>query len=102
MDNSIRNTNQAQSQIDLLRTSKQQAEQQKATSKEVGVKDEVEIERSQNMMKVLKERIDATSEVDIEKVNRIKEQLANGNYAIDSKSIANKLAQFETALIKQE
>lgn len=59
-----------------------------------------EAETSERLRGV-RDRIDQTPEVDRERVEAIKEKIANGDYPIDAEKIARKFAQLE-ALIEQE
>ena len=59
-----------------------------------------EAETSERLQGV-RSRIDQTPEVDRDRVEAIKEKIANGDYPIDAEKIARKFAQFE-ALIEDE
>ncbi|MFP4146768.1 MAG: flagellar biosynthesis anti-sigma factor FlgM [Halorhodospira sp.] len=51
-------------------------------------------------LQAVRERIDQTPEVDQDRVDAIKERIANGDYPIDAEKVAQKFAEFE-ALIEE-
>ncbi len=51
-------------------------------------------------LQAVRERIDQTPEVDRERVDAIKERIANGDYPIDAERVAKKFAELE-ALIEE-
>ncbi len=54
----------------------------------------VESERLQ----MIKDRVDSTPEVDMDRVEAIKQKIAEGKYPIDPERVAEKFAQFEGLL----
>lgn len=49
-------------------------------------------------LQALRERIDNTGEVDRERVESLKERIANGEYVVDPKRVAAKFAELEGLL----
>ncbi len=46
-------------------------------------------------LKTVRERIDQTPEVDRDRVEAIKERIANGDYPVDAEKVAKKFAELE-------
>ncbi len=63
-------------------------------------RDTVSLSAESAQVRGLQNRLGDIPEVDAEKVARIKKEIANGNYPVDSKAIADNLLQLEKALGK--
>lgn len=61
-------------------------------------RDTVSLTPQAQQLKDLENRVSSLPEVDSDRVNAIKESIANGSYEIDANSIASKLLQFERSL----
>lgn len=61
-------------------------------------RDTVSLTPQAQKLKDLENRISSLPEVDSDRVNAIKDAIANGSYEIDANSIAGKLMQFERSL----
>ncbi len=60
--------------------------------------DSVELTENARLLHKLADRIDELPAVDNDKINAIKEAIANGEYKVDSKQVAKKLAQLDSLL----
>ncbi len=60
--------------------------------------DSVELTDNAKLLHKLADGIDEVPAVDNDKVNAIKQAIANGEYKVDSEQVAKKLAQFESLL----
>ncbi|MDH5471450.1 MAG: flagellar biosynthesis anti-sigma factor FlgM [Gammaproteobacteria bacterium] len=60
--------------------------------------DTVSLSAESSQIKSLQQQLDAVPEVDIEKVDAIKREIAKGNYPLDPERIAENLISLEKAL----
>lgn len=78
--------------------SKESAESKPTTSAPTA--DTVSLSEETVHIRELQQKLDSISEVDSEKVEAIKQEIAKGNYPIDSNKIAANLIDLEKALIE--
>ncbi len=62
--------------------------------------DTVSISKESVHIRELQQQLDSISEIDSEKVDAIKQEIAKGNYPIDSNRIAENLISLEKALLE--
>jgi len=67
-------------------------------SKQNNTSDQITLTDSARLIQQLEQRLQDIPVVDIEKVNRIRENLNSGNHDISSARIAQKFSQYETLL----
>lgn len=71
---------------------------EKSVSRPASSGDSVSLSATGRAIPKLEAKIAASSDVDIEKVSRIKNAIANGSYTIDAKAIAEKIQIEESQL----
>ena len=80
--------------------SKTSAEPPTGTGVQPTADDTVSLSKESVHIRELQQQLDSISEIDSEKVNAIKQEIAKGNYPIDSDRIAENLISLEKALLE--
>jgi negative regulator of flagellin synthesis FlgM len=80
--------------------SKNSAESTSGSASQPAADDTVSISKESVHIRELQQQLDSISEIDSEKVDAIKQEIAKGNYPIDSNSIAENLINLEKALLE--
>ena len=101
MTNSINNINRPPT--DALNPSNNKAKAQTSSSDSSAEtrpasEDTVSLSAESGQVRSLQQQLDAVPEVDAEKVEAIKQEIARGNYPLDAERIAENLINLEKAL----
>ena len=101
MTNSINNINRPTT--DALSSSNNKAKAQTSSSDSSAEtrpasEDTVSLSAESGQVRSLQQQLDALPEVDVEKVEAIKREIARGNYPLDPERIAENLINLEKAL----
>lgn len=94
IDNGLRLNNVATGSVRQNGAAGAEQKPQEVAGKGQGYDTGVESERLQ----LIKEKIDSTPDIDIERIEAIKQRIAAGDYPIDPEQIADKFAQLEGLL----
>ena len=78
--------------------SKAQTSSDSSTEARPSSEDTVSLSAESGQIKSLQQQLDSVSEVDTEKVEAIKREIARGNYPLDPERIAENLINLEKAL----
>jgi len=81
-------------------SSKTSVESTSGTGSQPAADDTVSISKESVHIRELQQQLDSISEIDSEKVDAIKQEIAKGNYPIDSNRIAENLINLEKALLE--
>ena len=80
--------------------SKTSAENATGSESKPAAGDTVSISKESVHIQELQQKLDSISEIDSEKVDAIKQEIAKGNYPIDSNRIAENLIDLEKTLLE--
>ena len=100
MNNSINNINRPTTDALSSSNNKTKAQTSPDSSAETrpASEDTVSLSAESGQVRSLQQQLDAVPEVDVEKVEAIKQEIARGNYPLDPERIAENLINLEKAL----
>jgi negative regulator of flagellin synthesis FlgM len=89
-----------QSQTEATKLHQQQTEQtrERETAERAGARDTVSLTDTATRLRELEESVRSAPEVDVERVNAIREAIETGSFQVDASRVADKLLGIEQAL----